>query len=77
MFTRAFIASIGREIDPNLFHMDWERTFEVLIVIILLAFIVERALAIIFESRFFIDRQSGSGAGDHHASATHQQRAAI
>ena len=31
--------------DPNLFFLDWERTFEVLISIIVLAFLLERALA--------------------------------
>ena len=45
--------------DPNLFHMDWERLSEVLIGIVVLAFLVERALALLFESRFFIDRAQG------------------
>lgn len=42
--------------DPNLFHLDWERTFEALTAIIILSFIVERALAMIFENRMFIER---------------------
>ncbi len=42
--------------DPNLFHLDWERLGEVLIAIIVLSFLIERALAILFESRFFINR---------------------
>jgi hypothetical protein len=41
--------------DPNLIHVDWERTFEALALIIILAFIVERALAVIFENRTFIE----------------------
>jgi hypothetical protein len=39
--------------------MDWERLTEVLIGIIVLAFLVERALALLFESRFFIERAQG------------------
>lgn len=44
----------GEVYDPNLFHLDWERTFEVLLVIVVLSFLVERALAIVFESRLFL-----------------------
>ena len=40
--------------DPNLFHVDWERTFEALLFVVVLAFLIERALAIIFENRLFI-----------------------
>lgn len=42
--------------DPNLFHLDWERVGEVLATIVVLAFLLERALAVLFESRFFIKR---------------------
>ncbi len=42
--------------DPNLFHLDWERVSEVLVAIVILAFLLERALAVLFESRFFIKR---------------------
>jgi hypothetical protein len=42
--------------DPNLFHLDMERAGEVLIAIVLLSFFIERALAVLFESRPFIDR---------------------
>lgn len=42
--------------DPNLFHIDWERLSEVLIAIVVLSFLIERALAMLFESRFFINR---------------------
>jgi len=42
--------------DPNLFHLDWERVGEVLVGVVILAFLVERALSVLFESRFFINR---------------------
>jgi hypothetical protein len=41
--------------DPNLFHVDWDRLAEALAAIIVLAFLLERALAVLFESRFFVD----------------------
>lgn len=44
----------GEAYDPNLFYLDWDRTFEVLLVIVILSFLVERALAIVFESRLFL-----------------------
>ena len=37
--------------DPNLFHIDMGRLFEVLVGIIVLSFFLERALAVIFEHR--------------------------
>jgi hypothetical protein len=40
--------------DPNLFHLDYERLFEVLTTIVILSFFVERALSVVFESRWFI-----------------------
>ena len=40
--------------DPNLFHVDWERTGEALMLIIILALVVERALAVIFENRIWL-----------------------
>lgn len=40
--------------DPNLFHLDWERTLEALVGIIVLSFLVERACALLFESRWWI-----------------------
>lgn len=45
--------------DPNLFHVDGERLIEVLFTIIILSFFVERALSLLFESRFFIQRYAG------------------
>ena len=41
--------------DPNLFFLDYERLFEVLVTITVFSFLVERALSVIFESRWFID----------------------
>ncbi len=40
--------------DPNLFHLDWERASEVLATVVIISFMVERALAVIFESRWFV-----------------------
>jgi hypothetical protein len=48
-------------VDPNLFHVDWDRLFEVLIAIIVLSFFVERALALLFENRHFVARFDGRG----------------
>ncbi len=41
--------------DPNLFHLNYERIFEVLVAIVFLSIIVERALSVLFESRIFIE----------------------
>ena len=41
--------------DPNLFYLDYERLFEVLVVIVAFSFFIERALAVIFESQWFIN----------------------
>ena len=42
--------------DPNLFHLDWDRTAEVLATIVVLSLIVERGLSWIFESAWYINR---------------------
>ena len=47
--------------DPNLFHLDWERTTEVLATIVILSMIIERSLAIVFEHRAFINRAHKKG----------------
>lgn len=41
--------------DPVLFRIDWETLFEVLGTMVVLSFFVERALALVVESRIFID----------------------
>lgn len=45
--------------DPNLFHLDYERLLEVLVTIVVLSFLIERALSVIFESRPFIEWNEG------------------
>ena len=47
--------------DPNLFHLNGERLIEVFFAIVILAFILERALAVLFEHRSFINRAKGKG----------------
>ena len=47
--------------DPNLFRIDWDRLAEVLTVVIVLAFLLERALALIFEHRLFVARFDQKG----------------
>src|SRR5262245_27041968 len=44
--------------DPNLFAIDGERLFEVLLTIVVLSFFVERALAVLFETGWFVDWSS-------------------
>ena len=41
--------------DSNYFFLDIERLFEVLVMIVVFSFFIERALAVIFESRWFIN----------------------
>jgi len=48
-------------VDPNLFHLDWGQVAEVLATIVVLSFIVERALALLFEWRFFVNAPWSSG----------------
>jgi len=40
--------------DPNFWALDHERTFQALLTIVVLAFLIERALAPLFESKLFI-----------------------
>jgi hypothetical protein len=41
----------GKLMVPDLFCADWERLFEILIVIVIEAFLLERALALRFDPR--------------------------
>lgn len=41
---------------PGFEHLNWERITEVLALVVLIAFFVERALSPLFESRFFVSR---------------------
>lgn len=45
--------------DPNLFFIDWSKLTEVLVMIVVLSFFVERSLSPLFESRAYIDRFRG------------------
>ena len=47
--------------DPNLFAIDGERLFQVLMAIVVLSFFLERALALVFESRLLVDKLSKRG----------------
>lgn len=47
--------------DPNLFRLDWEQVAEVLAAVVVLSFVIERALAPVFESRAFVDRVGSKG----------------
>lgn len=55
-------------VDPNLFHLDWDRTFEALAGIVVLSFLVERVCALPFESRWWVRNaktpEAGSKAAD-------------
>ena len=42
--------------DPNLFYLNWDLLFEVLMTIIFLSFVIERALALLFETEWYINR---------------------
>jgi hypothetical protein len=48
-------------LDPNLFAVDGARLLEVLLLIVVLAFVVERALALFFESRPLVERIADTG----------------
>lgn len=45
--------------DPSFWHLDGERAFEALVGIVILSFLLERALAVLFETRLFIDQAQG------------------
>ena len=55
--------------DPNLFHLDWERVGEVLMTIVVLSFVLERALAVLFEHKAFLKRFDGKGVKEIIATA--------
>lgn len=48
--------------DPNLFHLDWEKLLETLATVVVLAFMIERALSIVFENRIYIKLLGNKGA---------------
>ena len=47
------------EMTLDLFHIDYSRLMEVLITIVVLSFLIERALAVLFEHRWFIKITEG------------------
>lgn len=47
--------------DPSQFRIDWEVLVEVLVSIVVLAFFIERALSIVFEHRWFIEKFAHAG----------------
>lgn len=47
--------------DPNLFRIDGERLYEEVIAIVVLSFFLERALALVFEHRLFVEKFSKKG----------------
>lgn len=47
---------VGETIDPNAFHLDWERTFEALAAVVVLSIILERALSLVFETQWWLIR---------------------
>jgi len=47
--------------NPNLFNLEWGRLLEVLVTIVVLAFLVERALSLLFEHRLYIKHFNQKG----------------
>jgi hypothetical protein len=48
------LPSFAQASDPNLFALNWELVTEALLAVVLLAFVIERGLAPLFESRWFV-----------------------
>jgi hypothetical protein len=46
----------SKVMDPNLFHLDWEKVAEVLAAIVVMAFLIERALSLLFGNHHFVNR---------------------
>lgn len=47
--------------DPNFIHLDWERTFDAIMLVAVLAIVVERVLSVIFQNRIYIERVHTDG----------------
>lgn len=57
-------------VDPNGFILNWGTLFEILALVIVLSFVVERTLAVVFESRPYVAvnaRRSAEGKGSYKA----------
>jgi hypothetical protein len=48
-------------VDPNLFHLDWDRTIEVLFAVAVVSVLLERSLSLVFEHRRFVDSRFDKG----------------
>ncbi|MCB2204125.1 hypothetical protein KQI65_05195 [bacterium] len=57
--------------DPNLWHLDWERTFEALMGIVVLSFVVERAVSLLVESRWWIGKFEDSSVAKKRNAVAH------
>lgn len=55
---------------PDLFAINWDTLGEALAVVVVLAFVIERALSLVFEHRRFIDRFDDSNMKEIIAYAT-------
>ena len=47
--------------DPNLYHLNWDRLIEVLATVVVMSMLLERALAILFEYRPFVNKYDKKG----------------
>ena len=47
--------------DPNLFAIDSQRLLEVLFTIVVMSFFIERALALLYENAWFVERFASKG----------------
>jgi len=60
--------------DPNLFHLDWGRTVEATALVVVLSFFVERACAVLFESRWWISHFEDARVGKPAPDAEKQKK---
>lgn len=50
---------------PNLIHVDWERTFAAPTMVVILALLVERALAMLFDAHLHVAKFDRDGVKHH------------
>ena len=55
------LGMLAEGMDPNLFHLDWDRVWEVVVAVAVIAVLLERALALVFEHRLFIAKFAEKG----------------
>ena len=66
MISIPVVPNTPSSLDPNLFAIKWDVVAEILVTIIVLSFFVERALSLLFESRWFLGIETlreGKGKG--------------